>query len=226
MTSSPPTTTAPDLRTVLGTLSRFMWLVPLHAALLIWGTWEHQPDPTTELGRWSGFVSTDRFLVNHLVVSILGQTLAVMGIAALVAVAVVAGARPGRALTGATLHVIGSGLMIAGFGVAAFGQPAIAELWRTDHDLAAAAYDDVYSPVAFVVLLLGAFSFAISTIWTATALRPLAVVPAWARRTYAASGPLFAIIGIAVGPVQTAAAVLMTVSSLAIVAGLSRTVAR
>lgn len=199
-----------------------LWLIPLHGLLLIWGTWERQPSPDSELAAWSGFVTTDGFLWSHVVASIGGQTAAMVGAAALAAVLLVRGAPTGRTVTGLVLHLSGSGLLLAGFGTAAFAQPAIGELYSADPTLADQMYGDVYSPLAISALLLGAALFGLSTLWSGSALATLVGVPTAAARLYAAAGPTFAVVGFFIGVVQTLGALLLVVSGVLVARALSR----
>jgi cytochrome bd-type quinol oxidase subunit 2 len=112
-------------RTVAVTLRHGLWLLPLAGAVTLWATFEHQPNPTTQFGEWARFVTTDRFLAQHVIGSILGQAIWILGAAALTALALHAGSRNRSAIVGFTLTVLGAAGLIAGFGVAAFAQPAI-----------------------------------------------------------------------------------------------------
>jgi hypothetical protein len=47
-----------------------LWLLPLHALLLLWGTRKRQPSPSTQFADWAAFVSTDEFRWAHLLASI------------------------------------------------------------------------------------------------------------------------------------------------------------
>ncbi len=193
-----------------------VWLIPLHGLLLLWGAWERQPDPTSRFADWADFVSTDEFLWNHVVVSIAGQTAAVVATAALTLVLLTAGARSGRALTGFTLHAVGSGLLLAGFGIAAFAQPAIGALHDEHPAIAQEMYDAVFTPLTITTLVTGAALYGLSTIWTGLALRSLTEVPTWARWLYVASGPLFAIVGFFIGAVQMLGALAFAVAGVVV----------
>ena len=212
----------PDLTTRPPRALRWaLWLIPLHGLLLLWGTWERQPSPSTELAEWSRFVTTDDFFWAHLAASIGGQTAALLATASLSIILLSRGAPAGRTVTGMLLHLTGSGLLLAGFGVAAFTQPAIGELHTEHPGLAERMYDAVYSPVAIVTLLVGAALFGLSTLWTGSALAALDEVPTVAGRLYGAAGPTFAVVGFLVGPVQTLGALLFLVSGVMVAKALA-----
>lgn len=200
---APATDHAGTARTFPRFLRWAAWLVPLHAGLLVWGTRERQPSPGTEFARWAAFVTTDEFRWAHLVASIGGQAAGMVGTAALTALVVTRGAPVGRSALGLLMHLTGSSLMLSGFGIAAFAQPAIGDLHGRHPGLAQDLYDAVYSPTAFVVLLTGLALFSFSTVATGSAMRLTAGMPRWAGLGYAVAGPLFGVVGFLFGPFQT-----------------------
>src|SRR6266550_5136096 len=60
-----------------------LWALPVFALLLGVGTSTHQPPPQTQLADWSRYVTTDIFLIKHLVASIGGAVFGVVGIVAM-----------------------------------------------------------------------------------------------------------------------------------------------
>lgn len=197
---------------------RGVWLLPVFGALMAWATFEHQPDPTSEFRSWSQFVTTDRFLANHLIGSILGQAAYLLGAVALAAVVLPTTGRPRDAVAGVVIAVLGSAGLLAGFGTAAFAQPAIGRLELAGGAGARPLYDDVYATSAMITLLGGAALFAISTVLLARAAAA-AGAARWSTWAFGVSGPLIGIIGIAVGPAQTIGALAAIVGG----AGLART---
>nr|WP_231133976.1 ester cyclase [Motilibacter deserti] len=187
-------------------VARAGWLLPVAAALLLWTTARHQPDPAADLAGWSGFVTTRRFQVEHLAGSVVGQALWTLGAAALVAAVLPATRRPGYAVAGLAATVLGGAGLLAGFGVAAFAQPAIGRLHATAPAVAEAVYDDVYAAPALVTLLGGALLWAVGGVLLALAAAGTATVPRWAALLLGASGPLIGVFGVAYGPLQTVGA--------------------
>jgi hypothetical protein len=195
-----------------------LWLLPVFGALMTWATFEHQPDPTSEFRSWSRFVATDRFLASHLAGSILGQAIYLLGAIALAAAVLPTTRRPRDAVVGIVAAVFGSAGLLAGFGTAAFAQPAIARLELAGSSDARQLYDDVYRTPAMFTLLAGAAMFAMSTVLLARAAAT-AGAARWATFAFGLSGPLIGIIGIAIGPTQTIGALAAIVGGL----GLART---
>jgi hypothetical protein len=200
-----------------------MWLLPLVSALTLWGTFRHQPDPTTRFTEWSEFVTTQVFLVQHVVVSILGQTLYVLGALGLTAALVVRSPRGRSASWGLVLAVLGSGGLIAGFGLAAFGQPAVGDLQLQGYDGAQDVYDAMYTPLAFVVLLSGALLWALSTPLLARSALGIDGVSRTSAWLFGASGPLIAVLGVAIGQLQTVGSLAGLVGGVLLARELSRT---
>ncbi len=214
LTATPPKVAGSATLDVRGGI----WLLPVFGALMTWATFEHQPDPTSEFRSWSEFVTTDRFLASHLTGSILGQAIYLLGVVALAAVVVPTTRRQREAVTGVVLAVFGSAGLLAGFGTAAFAQPAIGRLDLAGGTDARQLYDDVYAAWAMIMLLGGAALFAISTVLLARAAAA-AGAARWSTFAFGVSGPLIGIFGIAFGPAQTIGAIAAIVGGV----GLART---
>src|SRR2546428_12559334 len=60
-----------------------VWALPIYAATLFAGTVTHQPPPHTQLADWSRYVTTNEFLIGHIVFSIFGSIFSAIGAAAL-----------------------------------------------------------------------------------------------------------------------------------------------
>jgi hypothetical protein len=199
-------TTTTTFHERLRTWSRLTWLLPGVSLLTLWGTFRHQPDPSTRFDDWSAFVTTDLFLVQHVTVSIAGQSLFVLGAIGLAAVLLVHSPRGRSATWGLVLAVLGSGGLLAAFGLAAFGQPAVGDLQLQGH-AAKDVYDAMYSPVAFVVILTGALLWALSTPLLAWSARGVPGVDRWTAWLFGASAPLVGLVGVLVGELQTVGSV-------------------
>jgi hypothetical protein len=105
-------------------LRNWIWLLQVSAVLTLGATLTHQPDPDTQFRAWSEYVTTPRFFISHVVGSILGTSLLILGAFALGTL--LASSRRGRAARlGIVATVVGGAGIVAMFGVAAFAQPAI-----------------------------------------------------------------------------------------------------
>jgi hypothetical protein len=102
-----------------------LWALPVWAMLLFYSTLSHQPPPQAQFAAWSRFVTTPEFLASHLIGSIVGAAIGILGMVAL-AVFLVGHRRPQAAVWGLVTGVLGTTLVTAIFGIAAFAQPASA----------------------------------------------------------------------------------------------------
>ena len=201
-----------------------VWALPIYAATLFAGTITHQPPPQTQLADWSRYVTTNEFLISHIVFSIFGSIFGAIGAVALGTLLIERGSvKLGLAglLSGLSANVIGTSI----FGIAAFAQPAIGRLYlsgqtQTARDVyydAAQGTPMVVVALVFIVLLVASF------IVFGVAFARLELMPRWAGIGYAVSGPLFAVIGFALDNwIQSVAAILMTASAVWMVIALRR----
>ena len=200
-----------------------LWAVPIYALLLGAGTITHQPEPQTHLGEWSRYVTTDEFLVSHLVASIGGAVFGALGAVALGIVFMRRGSvRLG--LAGLLTGVAGNVLITSLFGVAAYTQPAIGRFYLAGHqDLAQGLYYDAAQPVALVVVgLLSVALLSASFIVFGVAVARASELPRLAGIGLAVSIVLFALVGFVLDNwVQSVGAALMTVCAvwIAVAAG-------
>jgi hypothetical protein len=96
--------------------------LPLYGTLTLWSSMEGQPDPSNHLEAWSRFVTTDQYVLGHLLGSILGLIFAIFGIFALGAFLVAS--RAGRlGLVAVVMTVLGTALFLPLQGVSTFSAP-------------------------------------------------------------------------------------------------------
>ncbi len=201
-----------------------LWALPVFALLLGVGTSTHQPPPQTQLADWSRYVTTDIFLIKHLVASIGGAVFGVLGIVAMgIAFVRLGSIRLG--LWGLVTGVAANVLLSSIFGVAAYTQPAIGRFFLAGHhDLAQSLYYDAAQGTPMVLMALTGLLLLLSSLvifGVATTRRP--ELPPLAGIGLAISVVLFALIGFALDNwVQTVASLLMLASSTWIVIALSR----
>src|SRR5947209_680438 len=115
-----------------------VWALPIYAATLFAGTITHQPPPQTQLADWSRYVTTNEFLIGHIVFSIFGSIFGAIGAVALGTLLIERGSvKLGLAglLSGLSANVIGTSI----FGIAAFAQPAIGRLYPSGQTQTASA---------------------------------------------------------------------------------------
>jgi hypothetical protein len=192
---------------------RGLWALPVWAALLLVSTLTHQPSPATDFPAYARYVTTTPFLVSHLVASILGAAVGLLGLIALF-VLLARGRAARLALGGLVASVLATVLTASVFGVAAFAQPAIGRAYLGGAaDLAVALNGDVYGPPLFATALPGLLLFALGVALFGAAVARSGWLPRWAGAGLALGGVLFALVGFLVGPVQPVGAALMAVST-------------
>jgi hypothetical protein len=140
--------------------------------LLFLGTLTHQPSYQTDFPSYARYVTTTEFLISHLVASILGAGIGILGFTALFIVLCKGRTAP-LALWALVTGVIGTTLTTAVFGVAAFAQPAIGRAYLSGHMAAVVALNnDVYGTVplnatglpGLLLLTIGIILFGVAVI--------------------------------------------------------------
>jgi hypothetical protein len=163
--------------------------LPLYGALTCWSSLEGQPDPDTQLEAWSRFVTTNGYVIGHLLGSILGLIFLIFGVFALGAY--LATSRAGRmGLVAMFLTVLGSALFLPLQGVATFsapeeGQAVLAGLEEFE------ALPDIFANTVFgltglVVILLGF----VGHILIGVAVWRSGTLPRWAGALWAGANVL------------------------------------
>src|SRR5215210_5573917 len=96
--------------------------LPLYGVQTFWPSLDPQPDPNTDYEAWSHYVSTNYYVLKHLLGSILGVVFAIFGTFALGAY--LARGRAGRlGLVAMVISVLGYALFLTIGGVSAFAAP-------------------------------------------------------------------------------------------------------
>ena len=194
--------------------------LPLYGALTFWSSLDPQPDPKTHYEAWSRFVTTDRYVLTHVLGSILGLILAIFGTFALGAY-LTRGRAGHLGLVATVITVFGSALFLPGMGVSAFSAPeegqaylagieGLTELPTSSADIAFG----VASLLMVVLLLVGNVLLGVA-VWRSGTL------PKWAGVLWASAPvfmyPLGLVYEATIGPASTPPTVL--VGALLVVVG-------
>jgi hypothetical protein len=174
---------------------RGLWALPVWAVLLLLATLSHQPAYQSDFAAWSRYVTTDTFLVSHLVGSILGAGIGMLGFVAL-SVALAVHDSPRLALWGLVTGTLGIVLTTAVFGVAAFAQPAIGRAYLAGATATGPLYDDVNGPPLLATAGIGVLLLGAATVLFGVAVARTGLAPRLAGIAFAVGGPLFAIVGV------------------------------
>jgi hypothetical protein len=195
----------------------FVWALPAWATLLLLATLTHQPPYQTQFGAWSRYVTTPQFLLSHLVGSILGGALGILGFVGLglLLVGQEDHRTRRRAVPGVVCSVIGNVFITAVFGIAAFAQPAIGRSYLAGHSDVRALYDDVNGVPLLVTALCGVLLLSLGVALLGLGVVRSRVAPAMAGWSLVVGAPVFAIIGVVLADVvQTVGAAMLLAGSV------------
>jgi hypothetical protein len=179
--------------------------LPLYGALTFWSSLEGQPDPNTHLEAWSRFVTTNQYVLGHLLGSIGGLIFAIFGVFALGAYLV--RSRAGRlGFVAMVITVLGSALFLPLQGVSTFaapeeGQAVLAGLEEFE-ELSDIFANTVFGLTGLVAVLLGF----VGNILLGVAVWRSGTLPRWAGARWAGAHVLMylsLVYGQTIGPAST-----------------------
>ena len=195
---------------------RGLWAFVVWAVLLLYVTFTHQPPYRTDFAGWSRYVTGTEFLVGHLVGSILGAGIGILGFVALSIVLADRGV-PRLALWGLVTAVLGATLTTAVFGVAAFAQPAIGRSYLAGHADMVELYNDVNGVPLFATAATGVLLLSVGLVLYGIGVARSRLASRLAALAIAVGGPLFAIVGVVLADiVQSIGAALLVAGTVAI----------
>lgn len=201
-----------------------LWLLPVYGLLLALSTLTHEPDHAVDFDAWSRYVTTDRFVVSHVVGSILGAGLGLVGIVAAL-LFLVRGPAAGRAMLATALTIVANVLFTGLFAAAAFAQPAIGRAFLAGREGAELLYDDVYGTPLLITFGVGALMFITGAVLFGMAVARTSPGLRWAGWGYAAALVLFLVSGFTVSVLQPVAGVLACAAAVVIALRLPSAVA-
>ena len=191
----PPNNTANWIR--LGLLA-----LPLYGLLTFLASLHPQPDPSKDYEAWARFVTTDWYVLNHLLGSALGLICAIFGVFALGTY--LAKGHVGRmGLVAMVITVTGNALFLMLMGVSAFAAPAEGQAYldgiegvaQVDPGLA----DDAQVATFLVVILL----LFVGNVLLGVAVWRSRTLPRWAGAIWIASALLLYPLGLVIGILLT-----------------------
>ncbi|MCE3275621.1 MAG: hypothetical protein K0R13_1476 [Propionibacteriaceae bacterium] len=177
-----------------------LWALPLYGALTAWATLE-SPDPSTDPEGWARFVSTDSYLVSHLIGSTGGTILAILGTIALGAY--LAGGRSARlGVAAMVIAVAGHAVLLVPATISTFATPAIGRAYL-------AGFTDVmqitFPEAANAMFLLGLLLALVGNILLGVAMWRSGLLPVWVGVVWAISALVFYVLGVVLGLITTGA---------------------
>jgi hypothetical protein len=178
-----------------------LWALPLYGALTAWATLEPQPDQATDPGGWARFVSTNYYLVSHLLGSTGGTILALLGTIALGGY--LAGGRSAKlGVAAMAVAVTGHALLLVPATISTFATPAIGRAYL-------AGFTDVmqiaFSPAMTAMFLLGLLLALVGNVLLGVAMWRSGLLPRWVGAVWAISALVFYVLGVVLGMATTGA---------------------
>ena len=186
--------------------------LPVYGLLTCWGTLTNRLDPNADFDAYARYISSTSYLVNHLVVSILGRVPAIFGANALGVY--FAGGRAGRtALFPMVTSIAGNALILTIFGWSTFVSPAIGRAYLAGQQNIVEVNQDTLGTPLFATSLSGGLLYSVVTILFGVAVWRSGTLPRGAGVLSAPAGLLISILGLQVGASQTPGTVLLIAGS-------------
>ncbi len=180
--------------------------LPLYGALTFWSSLHPQPDPNTHFESWSRYVTTDYYVLTHVLGSGLGPILAIFGTFALGAY--LAGSRAGRlGLVAMAITVFASALFLMPMGVSTFSAPHEGQAYLAgieEYDKLPMIFADTMLMVSSLLVIVLAF---VGNVLLGVAVWRSGTLPRWAGALWAAGAvfmyPLGIVYAVAILGVQS-----------------------
>jgi hypothetical protein len=191
-----------------------LWALAVYGLALFVVTLTSQPDYKKDFPGYARYISTPRFLTEHLAASIFGTGIGLLGFTALF-IYLVSRSRAGVALAAFVTTVLGNMGLVALFGVAAFAQRAIGKAFLAGHhDVIKSLNSAVYGTPLNVTSGVGLALFVAGGILFAIAISASGSLPKAAGILLAASIPIFAIGSIMGNVLGSIGALMLTGSAI------------
>ncbi len=179
--------------------------LPLYGALTFWSSLDPQPDPSTHYEAWSRFVTTNHYVLGHVLGSIFGLIFAIFGVFALGAY--LATSRAGRmGLIAMVMTVFGNALFLPLQGISTFAAPKEGQAYLAGIEQYAklpSIFADTMFGLTGLLFFLLAF---VGSILLGVAVWRSGTLPRWAGALWAAGNVLMylsLVYGSTIGPAST-----------------------
>ena len=193
----------------MGTTTTVTWIraglvaLPLYGALTLWSSLEPQPNPAEDYGAWARFVTTDEYVLTHVLGTGLGVILAIFGTFALGAhLSSTPTARLG--LSAMVTAVFGQSIFLFFGGVSAFGSPMEGQAYLAGMSLDQLP-DSPASNLQTIVLLTAIVLAFVGNVLLGFAIWRSGSLPRWAGILWIAAALLMYPFGIVLGALTTGA---------------------
>lgn len=190
--------------------------LPVYGLLTAWSSLTPQPDQNTDPEAWAQFVSTQSYLVSHLVGSVGGTILAIFAIFALGVY--LAPTRAGRlALAAMVVTVLGQALLLVPAVISTFATPAIGQAYLSgQQDVMQVQFSDTLT----FTFLLGLLLALVGSLLLGVAMWRSNALPRGAAVLWIIANIIFYLLGVVIGmatinatlPTQSIGALLIAIS--------------
>lgn len=174
--------------------------LPVYGLLVAYSTWKPQPDQVNDPEGWARFVSSNSYLVSHVIANVLGTALVIFGTFALGAF--LASRVPRLGLWGMVLSITAYVLFTVPGVISTFATPAIGAAYLAGNRGVMALE---FSTVLTVITMLGLLLTVIGNGLLSVAIWRSGSLPRWAGVIWGAATLIFYILGAALGMATTGA---------------------
>jgi hypothetical protein len=169
--------------------------LPLYGVLTFWSSLDPQPDPGTRYEAWARYVTTDHYVLSHVLGSILGLVFAIFGTFALGTY--LATGRAGRlGLVAMVMTVLGTALFLPAMGVSTFATPEEGQAYLAGieglPELPPSFADTAFALTSLLVILL----LFVGNLLLGLAVWRSGTLPRWAGALWAAAAVFMYPLGI------------------------------
>lgn len=175
--------------------------LPVSGLLTAWSTLGAQPDQAADPEEWARFVSSDSYLVSHLIGGTGGTILAIFGVFALGVH--LATSRAGRlALAAMVVTIAGQALLLVPAVMSTFATPAIGRAYLAGET----GVMRIEFPAAMTVcFLIGLLLAVVGNLLLGVAIWRSKTLPRWAGALWMAAAVVFYLLGVVLGQATTGA---------------------
>lgn len=176
--------------------------LPLYGLLTFWTTLHPQPDPSKRYAAWSRYVTTDEYVLSHVVGSGLGTSLSILGVFALAVH--LASTRAGNvALLAMVVVVLGQTFFLMIIGISAVAAPLEGQAYLAGieglPDLPTTTASAAQGVIGLLVLVLGF----VGNVLLGVAVWRSGVLPRWTAAAWTAAALLMYPFGLLVAAAVT-----------------------
>jgi hypothetical protein len=196
--------------------------LPLYGALTFWSSINPQPDPNTRYEAWARYVTTDHYVLGHVLGSTLGLIFAIFGTFALgVYLANSRAARLG--LVAMVVTILGSTLFLPAMGVSTYAVPEEGQAYLAGIEEFSELPDTFADTVFMITSLLTIVLLFVGNVLIGVAVWRSETLPRWAGALWAGAAvlmyPLGIVYAVAILGVQSTPRTVLVGAALIVIGG-------